>query len=82
MAGSNVREFGKATEIATQRSLLERSSGLSIRHPVRVARVVIYYFGVCRGDVITRLAIADVIGHGETVSEISQYVYEALKAHM
>jgi len=42
----------------------------------------IYYFGVCKGDTITRLAIADVTGHGEAVSEISQYVYDALKAHM
>ena len=42
----------------------------------------IYYFGVCRGDVITRLAIADVTGHGEAVSEVSQYVYNSLKAHM
>ena len=42
----------------------------------------IYYFGVCKGDTITRLAIADVTGHGEAVSEISQYVYDALKTHM
>jgi sigma-B regulation protein RsbU (phosphoserine phosphatase) len=42
----------------------------------------IYYFGVCKGDVITRLAIADVTGHGEAVSEISRYVYDSLKAHM
>ena len=42
----------------------------------------IYYFGVCKGDTITRLAIADVTGHGAAVSEISQYVYDALKAHM
>jgi phosphoserine phosphatase RsbU/P len=42
----------------------------------------IYYFGVCQGDAISRLAIADVTGHGEAVSEISQYVYDALKAHM
>jgi serine phosphatase RsbU (regulator of sigma subunit) len=42
----------------------------------------IYYFGVCKGDVITRLAIADVTGHGEAVSEISRYVYNSLKAHM
>jgi len=42
----------------------------------------IYYFGVCKGDIITRLAIADVTGHGEAVSEISQYVYDSLKAHM
>jgi len=42
----------------------------------------IYYFGVCQGDTISRLAIADVTGHGEAVSEISQYVYDTLKAHM
>ena len=42
----------------------------------------IYYFGVCKGDTITRLAIADVTGHGEVVSEVSQFVYDALKAHM
>jgi len=42
----------------------------------------IYYFGVCQGGAISRLAIADVTGHGEAVSEISQYVYDTLKAHM
>ena len=42
----------------------------------------IYYFGVCKGDIITRLAIADVTGHGEAVSEVSRYVYDSLKAHM
>ena len=42
----------------------------------------IYYFGVCKGDVITRIAIADVTGHGESVAAIGQYVYEAFRAHM
>ena len=42
----------------------------------------IYYFGVCKGDTISRLAIADVTGHGEAVADISQHVYDALKAHM
>ncbi len=42
----------------------------------------IYYFGVCRGGIITRLAIADVTGHGEAVTKVSQYVYDTLKAHM
>ncbi|GAG80253.1 unnamed protein product [marine sediment metagenome] len=42
----------------------------------------IYYFGVCKGDIITRLAIADVTGHGETVSEVSQYVYDSLNSHI
>ena len=42
----------------------------------------IYFFGVCKGGAITRLAIADVTGHGEAVSEIGQYVYETLKAHI
>jgi len=42
----------------------------------------IYYFGACKGDIITRLAVADVVGHGELVTEVSQYVYDSLKAHM
>lgn len=42
----------------------------------------IYYFGVCKGDLITRLAVADVVGHGEAVTELSQCVYESLKDHM
>ena len=42
----------------------------------------IYYFGVCKDGVISRLAIADVTGHGEAVSEISQYVYDTLKEHI
>jgi hypothetical protein len=42
----------------------------------------IYYFGVCKGDIITRLAVADVVGHGEVVSEVSKYVYDSLKAHI
>ena len=42
----------------------------------------IYYFGVCKGDQITRLAIADVTGHGKAVSEVSRYVYDSLKRHM
>jgi hypothetical protein len=41
MAGSNVREFGEAFAIATQRSLLERSSDLSILPPLKVAGVEI-----------------------------------------
>ena len=42
----------------------------------------IYFFGVCRVDIISRLAIADVVGHGEVVSEVSQYVYDSLKTHI
>jgi sigma-B regulation protein RsbU (phosphoserine phosphatase) len=42
----------------------------------------IYYFGVCKDDRITRLAIADVLGHGESVTQVSQYVYDSLKTHM
>ena len=42
----------------------------------------IYYIGVCRGGIITRLAIADVVGHGEAITEVSQYVYDSIKSHM
>lgn len=41
-----------------------------------------YYLGVCRGDIITRLAVADVVGHGEAVTDVSKIVYDSLKAHM
>ena len=42
----------------------------------------IYYFGVCQDDTITRVAIADVMGHGKAVSDVSQYIYDSLQAHM
>lgn len=42
----------------------------------------IYYFSVCGKDLITRIAIADVAGHGSSVSEISTWLYEALSANM
>ncbi len=42
----------------------------------------IYYFAVCRVDKFSRLAIADVTGHGDAVSEVSQYVYDTLKTYI
>lgn len=42
----------------------------------------IYYFSVCGSDRLTRVAIADVVGHGEKVSAVSQWLYDALAARM
>ena len=42
----------------------------------------IYYFSVCGSDVLTRIAIADVVGHGQAVSETSQWLYDSIAAHM
>lgn len=42
----------------------------------------IYYVGVCSGDLVTRIALADVMGHGEIVSRVSQWVYDSLVACM
>lgn len=42
----------------------------------------IYYFSVCGADQLTRMALADVVGHGPTVSEVSQWVYDILSARM
>lgn len=42
----------------------------------------VYYFSVCSSDIVTRIALADVVGHGETVSHISQWLYESLRSHM
>ena len=42
----------------------------------------VYYISVCSSDLLTRVAIADVIGHGEAVSHISQWLYESLRDRM
>ena len=42
----------------------------------------IYYLSVCGRDALTRIAVADVQGHGETVSRISQWLYDSLRTHM
>ncbi len=42
----------------------------------------IYYFSVCKYDSLTRVAIADVRGHGDAVSHLSRSMYEALERRM
>jgi sigma-B regulation protein RsbU (phosphoserine phosphatase) len=42
----------------------------------------IYYLSVCGGDVVTRIALADMRGHGERVSHLSQWLYESLEARI
>jgi phosphoserine phosphatase RsbU/P len=42
----------------------------------------IYYMSVCRWDYLTRIAIADLRGHGEQVSTLSAWVYDAMQARM
>ena len=42
----------------------------------------IYYLSVCGSDMLTRVALADVVGHGSAVTAVSQFMYEALQAHM
>jgi len=42
----------------------------------------IYYFSVCAGDVLTRIAIADVVGHGKAVSDTSEWLYHSLQERM
>lgn len=42
----------------------------------------IYYFSVCDTDQLTRVAVADVVGHGQAVSTMSQWVYDALSLRM
>ena len=38
----------------------------------------IYYMSVCSNDLRTRMLVADVRGHGEQVSDISNWVYQSL----
>lgn len=42
----------------------------------------IYYFSVCGADVLTRIALADVVGHGQAASAVSEWLYTALVEHM
>ena len=42
----------------------------------------VYYFSLCSADRVTRIALADVAGHGEEVSQISRWVYEQMAARL
>jgi sigma-B regulation protein RsbU (phosphoserine phosphatase) len=42
----------------------------------------LYYFSVCNSDLLTRIAVADVVGHGPAVSVVSGWMYEALVEQM
>jgi sigma-B regulation protein RsbU (phosphoserine phosphatase) len=42
----------------------------------------IYYFSVCSIDLLTRIAIADVRGHGEQVSQLSGWLFHSLEERM
>jgi sigma-B regulation protein RsbU (phosphoserine phosphatase) len=42
----------------------------------------IHYLSVCHEDLRTRIAVADVRGHGESVTRISAWVYAALRAQI
>jgi phosphoserine phosphatase RsbU/P len=42
----------------------------------------LYYFSVCNSGALTRIAIADVIGHGQATAQVSQWLFEAMKARM
>jgi sigma-B regulation protein RsbU (phosphoserine phosphatase) len=42
----------------------------------------VYYFSVSAGDILTRVAVADVFGHGSAVSDVSKWVYDSLDERM
>jgi hypothetical protein len=42
----------------------------------------IYYLSLCDSNALTRMILADVIGHGQDVSQVSQIIYQAIKSHM
>lgn len=42
----------------------------------------IYYLSVCDTDRLTRIVVADVVGHGQEVSAVSEWVYDALAVRM
>jgi sigma-B regulation protein RsbU (phosphoserine phosphatase) len=42
----------------------------------------LYYLSVCAFDTLTRIAIADVRGHGADASQLSEWLYKSLEARM
>ncbi len=42
----------------------------------------IYYVTVCNNELLTRVMLADLRGHGEQVSQLSAWIYEALRESM
>ncbi len=42
----------------------------------------VYFCSVCRGDRVTRLVVADVVGHGASVSEMGRWVHDELVDRM
>jgi serine phosphatase RsbU (regulator of sigma subunit) len=42
----------------------------------------IYYFTVCSNELLTRVMLADLRGHGEQVSQLSAWIYTALRESM
>jgi sigma-B regulation protein RsbU (phosphoserine phosphatase) len=42
----------------------------------------VYYLSLCDHNSLTRMVVADVVGHGESVSEISTYIHDAIKTHI
>ncbi len=39
----------------------------------------IYYFSVCGGDQLTRIVLADVQGHGESIAQVSAWLYDLVR---
>ena len=39
----------------------------------------IYYFSVCNHDVLTRIMLADLQGHGIEVTQLSRWIYDILR---
>jgi hypothetical protein len=42
----------------------------------------IYYLSLCESNMLTRMILADVVGHGVSVSNISKIIYQAIKSLM
>jgi phosphoserine phosphatase RsbU/P len=42
----------------------------------------IYYFSVCREDLLTRIALVDVMGHGPAVSDVSHWLFDCMAARI
>ena len=41
-----------------------------------------YHLSLCDHNLLARMVVADVVGHGEAASENSTYIYDAIKAYI
>ena len=77
-------ELRGGNRLATYSAELPGLSGWVSCRPLRPASRGgdLYYLSVCRNGLMARVALADVAGHGETVSAAAVHLHDALRQNV